>query len=29
LITNWNRVVSAVPKFFEMLENAVDVDNAE
>jgi len=29
LITNWNRVTSAVPKFFEMLENAVDVDNAE
>jgi len=29
LITNWNRVISAEPKFFEMLENAVDVDNGE
>lgn len=29
LITNWNRVISAEPKFFEMLENAVDVDNTE
>jgi len=29
LITNWNRVLSAVPKFFEMLDNAVEVDNAE
>jgi glucosyl-3-phosphoglycerate synthase len=29
LITNWNRVLSAVPKFFELLDNAVEVDNAE
>lgn len=29
LITNWNRVISAIPDFFERLENAVDVDNAE
>jgi glucosyl-3-phosphoglycerate synthase len=29
LITNWNRVVSAIPNFFQMLEDAVDVDNAE
>jgi glucosyl-3-phosphoglycerate synthase len=29
LITNWNRVTSAIPDFFGMIENAVDVDNAE
>lgn len=29
LITTWNRVISAIPDFFERLENAVDVDNAE
>jgi glucosyl-3-phosphoglycerate synthase len=29
LITNWNRVVSAIPDFFARLENAVDVDNME
>ena len=28
-ITNWNRVISAVPNFFQMLEDAVDVDNTE
>ncbi len=28
-ITNWNRVVSAIPKFFQMLEDAVEVDNTE
>ncbi|MCI0525892.1 MAG: glycosyl transferase, partial [Nitrospira sp.] len=28
-ITNWNRVISAIPNFFQMLEDAVDVDNAE
>ncbi|HEY4485906.1 MAG TPA: glycosyl transferase [Nitrospiria bacterium] len=28
LITNWNRVISAIPDFFTRLENAVDVDNA-
>jgi len=29
LITTWNRVISAIPDFFQRLENAVDVDNAE
>ncbi|HXZ25970.1 MAG TPA: glycosyl transferase, partial [Nitrospiria bacterium] len=29
LITNWNRVTSAIPNFFRALEDAVDVDNAE
>jgi glucosyl-3-phosphoglycerate synthase len=28
-ITNWNRVTSAIPNFFQMLVDAVDVDNAE
>lgn len=28
-ITNWNRVTSAIPDFFQMLEDAVDVDNTE
>jgi len=28
-ITNWNRAISAIPKLFEMLDNAVEVDNAE
>jgi len=29
LITNWNRVTSAIPDFLQKLEDAVDVDNAE
>ncbi len=28
-ITNWNRVVSAIPNFFQMLEDSVEVDNTE
>lgn len=28
-ITSWNRVTSAIPDFFQQLENAVEVDNTE
>lgn len=29
LIPNWNRVVAALPDFFEELKAAVEADNAE
>jgi glucosyl-3-phosphoglycerate synthase len=29
LIPNWNRVLAAIPEFFEMLEDAVEMDSPE